>query len=424
MKYRVKRNRTVLLAGVFIFPLIAIFSQCFNYEDKKPVDARGNMYAGSASCKSCHKEIYSNYLHTAHFQTSRLASAASIHGSFAPDSNTVTFNDSLKVVMEKDGKAFYQVSYLHNKIIEKRPFNIAFGGIKAETYLYWQDKQVKQLPVSYYNAIHSWANSPGYAADNADFSRVIGARCFECHSSYIKELPSQTQSLERKVEMDENSVVLSIDCERCHGPAINHVNFHTEYPQEKKAKYLVTYKSLNRSQKIDMCGVCHSGNSSAMLKSTFAFKPGDTLAKYKEADFFHTEANPASMDVHGNQVQLLSSSACFIKSKMDCATCHNTHNNERNLTKLYTQRCMSCHQQANHTFCKMADKLGQAAIAGKCIDCHMPKKPSGVIAVHNSGKSTLSPYEVRTHRIAIYPQETAKIVAWIQGNTAKPAQKL
>lgn len=414
----------MLLAGVFIFPLIAIFSQCFNYEDKKPVDARGNMYAGSASCKNCHKEIYSNYLHTAHFETSRLASTGGIHGSFAPDSNTVSFNDSLKVVMEKRGRAFYQVSYQHEKTVEKRPFDIVFGGIKAETYLYWQDKQIKQLPISYYNAIHSWANSPGYAANNADFTRVIGTRCFECHSSYVKELPQQTQSLERKVEMDKKSLVLSIDCERCHGPAINHVNFHTEYPQEKKAKYLVTYQSLTRGQKIDQCGVCHSGNASAMVKSTFNFKPGDTLANFKEPEFYHPDNDPAKMDVHGNQVQLLSSSACFIKSKMDCATCHNTHNNERNLTRLYTQRCMTCHKTTDHTFCKMADKLGEAAIAGRCIDCHMPKKPSSVIAVHNSTNTTLDPYEVRTHRIAIYPEETKKIISWLKTARTKTAYKL
>lgn len=424
MKQTAKQKRIMLLGGIFLIPLILIISQCFNRENNKPADARCNMYAGSASCVKCHKDISNNYLHTAHFQTSRMASAASIHGSFAPDSNTVTFNDSLKVVMEKQGKTFYQVSYKNGKPIQKQPFDIAFGGIKAETYLYWNNKQMMQLPISYYNAIHSWANSPGYTADNADFSRVIGARCFECHSSYVKELPPQVQSLEHKVEMDKSSLVLSIDCERCHGPAINHVNFHTEYPQEKKAKYMVTYQSLTRAQKIDMCGVCHSGNSSVMLKSTFGFKPGDTLANFKEPEFYHPDTDPAKMDVHGNQVQLLSASACFIKSKMDCATCHNTHNNERNLTKLYTQRCLNCHKTANHTSCKLANKLGEAAIAGKCIDCHMPKKLSSVIAVHNSSNTTLDPYEVRTHRIAIYPEESKKIISWLKATPAKTVHKL
>jgi len=419
MKQRGKQKRVFLLGGIFIIPLVFIFSQCFDRHNEEVNDARGILYAGSASCVKCHKDISTNYTHTAHFQTSRLASAASVHGSFMTDSNTVRFNDSLKVVMEKKGKLFYQTSYVkNNKIKERRPFDIAFGGIKAETYLYWHNKQVLQLPVSYYNAIHSWANSPGYSAEQADFTRVIGARCFECHSSYIKELPQPTQSLTRRVELDKSSLILSIDCERCHGPSANHVNFHTEYPEERKAKYMVKYADLTRSQKVDMCGVCHSGNASVMLKSTFGFKPGDTLAKYKEVEFYHENVDPAKMDVHGNQVQLLAGSACFIKSKMDCATCHNTHNNERGVTQLYTQRCVSCHSAANH-LCKMTGKISDVVLKRSCIDCHMPKKPSGVIAVHNSSNTSLSPYEVRTHRISIYPEESKKIIAWAKSASVK-----
>ena len=402
MRQTAKSKVNIVLAGIFFVTLVLIFSQCFTGGSTSN-DPRGGLYAGSASCVKCHKDIYSNYLHTAHFKTTRSASDSSIHGSFASGSNELIFNDSIKAVMEKQGNAFYQTSFKNNKLVQRERFDIAFGGIKAETYLYWKDKQIKQLPVSYYNAIHSWGNSPGYSADYVDFSRVIGARCFECHSSYVKELPSEMQGLSHKVEMDQKSLVMSIDCERCHGPAGNHVNYHNEYPAVKEAKYIVQYKTLSRSQKIDACAVCHSGNSSTMLRSTFAFKPGDTLAKFKEVSFYQDNSDPAKLDVHGNQVQLLSSSACFIKSQMDCATCHNTHQNQRGLTPVFTQQCMNCHSEQKHNFCKLAGKVSNNLLVGKCIDCHMPNKPSSVISVHNKGQSTLVPYEVRTHRIAIYP---------------------
>jgi hypothetical protein len=418
MRQTAKFKVNMVLAGIFFVTLVLIFSQCFtgNSESKDP---RGILYAGSASCVKCHKDIYSNYLHTAHFKTSRSASDGSIHGSFSPDSNTLVFNDSLKAVMEKKGSALYQTSYKNKKVIQKEQFNIAFGGIKAETYLYWKDRQIKQLPVSYYNAIHSWGNSPGYAADYIDFSRVIGARCFECHSSYVKELPSEIQGLSHKVEMDKNSLIMSIDCERCHGPAGNHVNYHNEYPAVKEAKHIVKYKTLSRSQKIDACAVCHSGNSSTMLRSTFAFKLGDTLSKFKEVSFYQDNSDPAKLDVHGNQVQLLSSSACFIKSQMDCATCHNTHQNQRGLTSMFTQQCMNCHSLQNHNFCKLSGKVNKEVLISKCIDCHMPNKPSSVISVHNKGGSTLVPYEVRTHRIAVYPDEVKKIMAMLSKKAPK-----
>ncbi len=404
------------MVGIFIVPIALILSQCISNTPSENIDARGNVYAGSASCMQCHKSVYSNYLHTAHYQTSREASAGNVHGSFTEGANALQLSDSVKVVMQQQGGSLYQVKYVHNKPVEKHPFDIVFGGVKAETYLYWKNKQVLQLPVSYYNVIHAWGNSPGYEAGYADFSRVIGARCFECHSSYAKELPQITQSLTRTVELDRKAMILSIDCERCHGPAINHVNYHTEYPGQKIGKYIARYSTLTRAQKVDMCGVCHSGNSGTMLQSTFAFKPGDTLANFKEAEFYHADTNPDKLDVHGNQVQLLQSSTCFIKSKMDCATCHNTHNNERGLTALFTQRCTNCHSEAKHNFCKMANRLDKATLTAQCINCHMPQKPSSVITVHNNSKSTLVPYDVRTHRIAVYPQETQKIVSWLKNN--------
>lgn len=418
MKQTVKRKREMVLACVFFATLALIFSQCFNGNLERK-DPRGVLYAGSTSCVKCHKNIYTNYLHTAHFTTSRSASGNSIHGSFSPDSNTLVFDDSLKAVMKKEGHAFYQTSYKNNKIIQKERFDIAFGGVKAETYLYWKDRQIKQLPISYYNAIHSWGNSPGYTADYIDFSRVIGARCFECHSSYVRELPTELQGLSRKVEMDEKSLVMSIDCERCHGPAGNHVNYHTEFPAVKEAKYVIKYKTLTRAQKIDACGVCHSGNSGTMLRSTFAFKPGDTLSKFKEISFYQDDIDPAKLDVHGNQVQLLSSSACFVKSQMDCGTCHDTHQNQRGLTPVFTQQCMNCHSEQKHNFCKLAGKVNKDVIVSKCIDCHMPNKPSSVISVHNKGKNTLVPYEVRTHRIAVYPDEVKKIMAMLGKKASK-----
>ncbi len=408
-----KGKRTILLIIVFLVPLVLIFSQCFNQDQKQ--DPRGSVYAGSASCKKCHQDTYNSYLHTAHYQASGLASGHNIHGSFAKNSNVYQFNNLIKVVMEKRKDGFYQVAYKNNKAFEAHRFDITFGGVKGETYLYWKGNQVYQLPMSYFNALHSWANSPGYDSTTVNFSRVIGRRCFECHSSYITELPQQTQSLQRAEELDKKSMVLSIDCERCHGPSANHVDYHTEFPDEKNARYIKTYNSLSRQQKLDMCALCHSGNKEAMLITAFAFKPGDTLAKFKEVEFYHGNTNPDKLDVHGNQTQLLAASSCFMKSNMDCVTCHDTHTNERANLVLYSQRCINCHKNSTHSFTKNA--LGLNVIIKKnCIDCHMPAKPSDAIAVKTSAKRTAVPYLVRTHHITIYPKESEKILAYIKSN--------
>jgi hypothetical protein len=406
------KKRVLRIAAAFLLPLTLIFSQCFNNSDKKSTDPRGELYAGSASCVKCHQNISHSFLNTAHYFSSRPASLKNIHGSFNKDSNTVFYNDSLKVVMEKLHSGFYQTAYLKGKKINSEPFNIVFGNSKAETYIYWKGNEPRELPISYFKNLHSWTISPGYDGNEADYSRPIISRCFQCHSSYIKDAPPQTQSLHHIAAFDKSSLIMGIDCERCHGPGANHVNFHTEYPEQEVAKYITKFSALTRSQKLDACGVCHSSSKEQFQTSAFEFKMGDTLAKFKEPSFLPIDPNPPKLDVHGNQNGLLATSQCFIKSNMDCSNCHNTHVNESANMAVYSQRCMACHIEAKHNFCTMAPKLG-AVIKNNCIDCHMPLKPSDLIAVAGLGGKQIVPYMVRTHHIAIYPAESQKILAFM-----------
>jgi hypothetical protein len=406
------RKRVLRIAAIFLLPLILIFSQCFNSDKKSSVDPRGNLYAGSASCVKCHKDISHSFLNTAHYFSSRPASLKNIHGSFNTDSNTVVYNDSLKVVMEKHASGLYQSAYLSGRKIDSQPFDIVFGNSKAETYIFWKGNEPHELPVSYFKNLHSWTISPGYDGNEVDYSRPIISRCFQCHSSYIKDAPPQTQSLHHVAAFDKSSLIMGIDCERCHGPGANHVNFQTENPELKTAKYITKFSVLTRAQKLDACGVCHSSSREQFQTSAFNFKMGDTLSKFKELSFLPEDPNPPKLDVHGNQNGLLATSQCFIKSNMDCTNCHNSHVNESSNLAVYSQRCMACHSEANHNFCKMAPKLG-AMIKNNCIDCHMPLKPSDLISVAGSGGKQIVPYMVRTHHIAVYPAESQKILAFI-----------
>ncbi|MGF7041334.1 cytochrome c3 family protein [Mucilaginibacter lappiensis] len=402
------KKKTFFFVLIALIPLSFILTQCYNGGAPED-DPRGEIYAGSASCVKCHSSVYDSYIHTAHFQTSGPASPNTIKGSFAKDSNTFEYGNGLKVTMEKRGDSLYQVGYLNGKQTEAQKFEITIGLVNAQTYLYWKNNQLFELPVSYFTALHNWANSPGYDPTRVNFQRPILRKCLECHTSYISELPMEHMS----VGFDKASLIYGIDCERCHGPAANHVNYHTAYPDEKKAKYITTYSSLTRGQKMDACAVCHSGTKGAFLRSSFSFQMGDTLAKFKELDFVGNSPVPATLDVHGNQSSLLPTSKCYIMSKMDCGTCHNPHVSQSQSLALYTQKCLSCHSEAKHNFCTMAPKLG-TAINTYCINCHMPQKSSHIITIGEAGGKMNAPYLLRTHRIAIYPEETQKILAFIK----------
>jgi len=208
-------------------------------------------------------------------------------------------------------------------------------------------------------------------------------------------------------------MICQIDCERCHGPAAAHVNFQTANPDVKAARYIVSYRALSRSQKIDICAVCHSGNNGYMLKSTFRFLPGDTLSHFMLPGF-----DLPKLDVHGNQTQLLASSKCFRMSNMDCSTCHNTHIDDRGNTAKYARHCQDCHSASNHNFCKLADSSNLALLKDNCTRCHMPEQTSGVIKVKTSNFSVNTPISMVNHRIAVYPDESKKIMTILKGVAA------
>ena len=124
------------------------------------------------------------------------------------------------------------------------------------------------------------------------------------------------------------------------GPGEKHVEFEEQNSGSKEAKFIINPSKLSREQKIEMCAYCHSNGKRLNTSKPFTFKPGDSLNKYLLLD--NSKFDTAHIDVHGNQTALLMASKCFKMSQLVCTTCHNTHEQERELT-LFSQRCMSCH---------------------------------------------------------------------------------
>lgn len=151
-----------------------------------------------------------------------------------------------------------------------------------------------------------------------------------------------------------------------------------------------------------------------MIKPTFGFKPGDTLSHYMKIVPSNLSSNYKEIDVHGDQRGMLATSKCFVMSNMDCATCHNTHQNERNDTLLFATRCLNCHTANNSHPCKLGNQLTAAVLKNNCIACHMPASPSKLIVAGRAGAM------VHTHHIAVYPEETQKILGYLKVKPINP----
>jgi len=375
-------------------------------------NAKGEEFAGSATCVQCHRNIYDSNIQTAHYLTSQPADAKSIKGNFEQGKNTFVFNPFVSVVMEKRDSDFYQVEYVNGAEVRRERFDVVVGsGKKGQSYLYWNGSRLSQLPIFYYTGKNEWANSPGYAG-TVIFSRPITSRCLECHTTYTQKI---SDAITEPEAFDQNKIIYGVDCEKCHGPAARHVEYQLQNPKETKGRFIINPSALSRQQQLDLCALCHGGRLTK-AKESFSFEAGDTLSNYFLIDT--AEKSAANIDVHGNQYGLLAASKCFKMSAMTCSTCHDPHKNESNEIISFSQKCMSCHNEAHGNFCKMKN-VSAEILKQNCIDCHMPVQASKAIVFLEQGSNIPKTAFMRSHYIKVYPDETKKVLEALkkmQGN--------
>jgi hypothetical protein len=358
---------------------------------KKPVPR--DRYAGDEICGSCHADKFESCSRTSHHLTSRQASADSITGPFNPGANILkTSNPALFFRMEaKDGR-FYETAVWGippSTTEQTEPIDLVIGsGRKGQTYLYWKDERLFQLPVSYWSDLGHWFNSPGYTDGDADFDRPVMSRCLECHASYAESLAGQLNNRYKK-----SSLVLGISCERCHGPGREHVSRHQSGSSDNSAEAIVNPAKLARDRAVEVCAQCHAGMRWPIAPA-FSYVPGEPLDEYLDRD----RSDPNSkVDVHGGHVGLLQRSRCYQSSAtLTCSTCHDVHQSQRDAAS-YSGRCLTCHKMED---CGKFRKIGVNIAAG-CIDCHMPVQQSNAISSDSNGKQIKA--RVRNHWIKVYP---------------------
>lgn len=353
-------------------------------------------YVGDSKCLSCHTDKQS-YLQTAHYLTSRLPTQQSIEGSFRPGQNILkTTNPDLSFKMDASATGFTETAVIGvppNAITHTEKIDFVVGsGRKGQTYLYWKEDRLFELPVSYWTELNSWVDSPGYRDDFPNFERPVPPRCLECHASYFISLTSQASSNAYK----KTGFILGISCERCHGPGREHVARHTP-GQTSAGAAIVNPAKLSRDRQVDVCAMCHAGIG-APVAPAFSYPPGEPVRDYINLGVQDTNAR---IDVHGNQVMLLERSRCFQSSPtFSCSTCHNVHVSQRD-APAFSSHCLSCHQVQN---CGDFKKAG-SSIAMNCIDCHMPLQESNLIVSGFQGKQVRP--KVRNHWIKVYPETSA-----------------
>ncbi|HEU4722112.1 MAG TPA: multiheme c-type cytochrome [Gemmatimonadaceae bacterium] len=367
--------------------------------ERWPTPVRPATAMGDSTCLSCHADKAS-YEGTAHRLTSRHPSPRTMAGDFTgPRSVLRTPNPALHFRMSADSAGFHQTAVegtgKDTTTRTERVAYVAGSNRKGQSYLYWRGDSLYQMPISYWKTLNTWINSPGpgYTDGRANFDRAVAPRCFECHATWIDAKPD----LGVVNRFDSTGAILGITCERCHAGGREHVRRQRAALTIARGPAIVNPARLTRERQMDACAQCHGGIGRPKVPS-FTYVAGQRLEDYVE---LAPPPPTAQVDVHGNQVALLQRSRCYQASQMTCTTCHDVHATQRDPKQL-SGKCMTCHQEQS---CKLFPTQGRA-IAGRCVDCHMPLQSSNLIVSALEGQSKQA--QVRSHWIRVYRDSVSR----------------
>ena len=207
----------------------------------------------------------------------------------------------------------------------------------------------RESRMTYYAAIHGWDVTPGQPTQPKSPNDAIGIvqtpdmlrLCLNCHTTN----PSAILA-EQGPELADRG----IGCERCHGPAGNHLAaMKLDFPDKAIGRFRRN-SSGSRPQAMQMCAECHG-------------TLGREIAQQSDAAIVRFQSTT------------LTFSTCYKKSEttggFDCLTCHSPHQTAETDQKYYENKCLKCHSggqtgELKSIVCKINPKQD-------CITCHMPK---------------------------------------------------
>jgi hypothetical protein len=221
-----------------------------------------------------------------------------------------------------------------------------------------------------------------------DFDRTAQLQCVFCHVGETFPIAGTLNAYQDPPFRGEG-----ITCERCHGPA-------TEHLRNPAPGSIVNPRKLPPRARDSVCEQCHLNGEVGIPnpgKQLTDFHAGENLEDVYTVYVYQSSrasAHPNALTII-SQSQQLALSECARKSgdKLWCGTCHDPHALPKDSVAYFRDRCLQCHSAlpASHR------KPNQ-----NCFACHMPRLPAG-----RGGHTILT-----DHRIAIYtPQELAALRA-------------
>lgn len=382
---------------------------------------KGAVFIGSESCKACHAEQYSEWKTTWHARMEQWPSPQTVLGDF--NDKIITFRDiavkdragkisrlTFQVKAHKDASGFYFTVLDQDDPANNQTFKVAktLGGKWDQGYeiqigdnyfpaiLRYSVKQGAWLVQAFFPEI--WVEPDGTPdgrprkAAELPMIRTAEAKCAGCHTtgfSFEKDKSGVWKS--------HGEGELGVGCEKCHGPASEHVKSAEAAKAAGRRlaagdlKIVHGLKDLDHNQQTQLCAQCH-GRATNRKQTDLAFPqgylPGDTdIMEHLILWTYQGNGNPdQSRYFYRNdwakrnrqQWQDFTKSTHFNKAGLSCLTCHSFHGKweDMHLRQSPTEQCAACHNAGGRAMrpqLEMYQGSKMEAAGVRCIDCHMAR---------------------------------------------------
>lgn len=351
-----------------------------NASARSPMADEPAPYVGSARCAECHQAIYESQQVSRHARTYKpaqeLLTLALPDGPVAdPGIKSVSHT-----ISRVDGRLSFETRS-NDGDIYRALVDFALGSGDRGLTLMGRDQasKMRELRLSLYRGDVGWDRTTGQPPTPHDPADCLGrpitpddlGKCVQCHATNARAVLEQAGPA---------AADHGIGCERCHGPAGNHVAaVALGFPDLAIARP----KHTPGAGVMALCGQCHRAKGN--------------------------DPHPLNPEAIRFQVLTLAASACYANSegKLDCVTCHNPHQNVSKSPVVYEAACLKCHgertklasaprglrtppESMRRVACKVNPTSG-------CIGCHMPS---------SSGRSLHASFT--DHYIRIHNEAGAK----------------
>jgi tetratricopeptide (TPR) repeat protein len=328
-------------------------------------------YAGSASCRGCHREAYDRWTGSHHARAERGVDPGVDRGFFDP-ARTFTHASQTSATRARGPRLELRTAspggpaewFVCERVIGVDPlrqFLVPAAGGR------WQATELAVDPRrgDWFNVYGVEDRQPGEWGHWTGRGMNWNQMCAVCHNTRLRK-NYQAGADAYATTMAEAGV----GCEACHGPMAAHVAW--QQPRAQPAPGDPTIRRFDKPLMLSACAPCHARRS----ELTGEFEPGEhfldhhSLAIPDASDLYHADGQVRDEDYEYTS---------FLSSRMGnagvwCMDCHDPHAGRPRTPD--NSLCQRCHGPPIAPAPKINAATHSHHRAGepgdRCVDCHMP----------------------------------------------------